>query len=86
MLTMSVGDIWLFDTTKIHSEHNQHLAEYQHWLILDISSTTRPGYDGSYSVHIRYLNMANGTVGDRYTVSKTEALDFTGNPYYKKVA
>lgn len=84
MAMMEIGDIWLFDTTKLHADHNQHHAVIEHWLILDISS--RRYSDGTYSIHTKYLNMNNGTVGDRFTTSKTETLDFTGNPYYKKLA
>lgn len=84
MTTMEVGDIWLFDTTKIHADHNQHHAVFEHWLILDIESQRYS--DSTYSVYIKYLNMNNGTVGDRFTKSNTEVLDFTGNPYYKKIA
>lgn len=78
-LTMEVGDIWLKDMSNLY---NDPTLMKEHWLILKIDY-----YGDRKCLVVEYLHLETGRKCDKsFSHVLSEHFDFTGNPYYKKVA
>jgi len=93
MLIPQRGDIWMYDLRNLYAKgHYNHRVE--HWLICDVGTATelapekKAGWYTSSDNAVAYICLETG-VRDMKIFSRREwgdNLDFTGNPFYKKVA
>lgn len=89
-LTMQTGDIWECNTKRIYRDD---AGKHEHWLILwagpallaaDIDPKHREWYS-ERDFFVSYLCLETGKHGEKI-FSGGSGNDFTGNPYYKRVA
>ena len=74
---MEVGDIWAKDLRALYEDVTMSL---EHWLILKVEKF-------SDRQVVEYLHLETGRKCDKvFSRVVLDTLDFSGNPYYKKVA
>lgn len=77
MLAMEVGDIWYKDTTTIDAKWGKR----ETWLVIGIGTAVISG-----DLLVQYIHMESGTRQSARVYARNGVVDFTGNPYYKRLA